>query len=88
MTIDRDHGDNFDLMTERVVGAGEFKARCLALLDEVADRRTEIVVTKRGVPVARVVPIAPAPSTEGSVTLLATDDEAYFSTGEAWDADS
>jgi prevent-host-death family protein len=75
-------------MAERTVAAGEFKARCLALLDEVADRRTEIIVTKRGVPVARVVPLAPAPSTEDSVTLLAADDEAYFSTGEAWDADS
>jgi hypothetical protein len=41
-----------------------------------------------GVPVARVVPLAPAPSTEGSVTLLAADDEAYFSTGEVRDADS
>jgi prevent-host-death family protein len=75
-------------MGERRIGAGEFKARCLALLDEVADRRAEIVVTKRGVPVARVVPIAAPPSTEGSVTLLAIDDDAYLSTGEAWDADS
>lgn len=75
-------------MAELTIGAGDFKARCLALLDEVAGRRTEIVVTKRGVPVARVVPIAAAPSTEGSVTLLASADEAYFSVGEAWDADS
>lgn len=88
MTIDRDHGDNLGVVAERVVGAGEFKARCLALLDEVAGRRTEIVVTKRGVPVARVVPVAPAASTEGSVTLLATDDETYFSADEAWDADT
>ena len=87
MTIGRDHGVIIDVMAERTVAAGEFKARCLALLDEVATRRTEIIVTKRGVPVARVVPLEPAPSTDGSVTLLATDDEAYYSTGEAWDAD-
>jgi prevent-host-death family protein len=87
MTMVDDHGYNGG-MTERTVQAGDFKARCLALLDEVAEQRTEIIVTKRGVPVARVVPVTAAPSTEGSVTLLSSDDEAYFSTGETWDADS
>lgn len=87
MTIARDH-DYISSMTERTVQAGDFKARCLALLDEVAEQRTEIVVTKRGVPVARVVPVAQPPSTDGSVTLLSADDEAYFSTGESWNADS
>jgi antitoxin (DNA-binding transcriptional repressor) of toxin-antitoxin stability system len=45
-------------------------------------------VTKRGKPVARLVPLddQPAP-TLGSVTLLAGDDEAYFSTGETWGAE-
>lgn len=42
-------------MTE--IGAGQFKARCLALLDEVASTGKEVVVTKRGRPVARVVPL-------------------------------
>jgi prevent-host-death family protein len=87
MTMVGDHGDSVSPVEERVVAAGQFKARCLALLDEVAGRRTEIVVTKRGVPVARVVPVSLAPSTDGSVTLLASEDEAYFSTGESWDAD-
>jgi prevent-host-death family protein len=74
------------LGVEQRIAAGEFKARCLALLDEVAARRTELVVTKHGRPVARVVPIAAPVSTERSVTLLAQDDEEYFSTGEQWDA--
>lgn len=67
--------------------ASTFKAQCLALLDEVATSRRSIVVTKRGRPVARVVPLDEAPPTLGSVTLLADDDEDYFSTGVAWDAD-
>ncbi len=67
--------------------ASEFKARCLAVLDDVARTREEVVVTKHGVPVARLVPITRAPSTERSVTLLAEDDELYFSTGESWNAD-
>jgi prevent-host-death family protein len=44
----------------RTIGAGEFKARCLALLDEVAAGHQVIVVTKRGKPVARVAPVAAA----------------------------
>lgn len=72
---------------ERRIAAGEFKARCLALLDDVAERRTELVVTKHGRPVARVVPISAPDSTDGSVTLLEEDDDAYFSTGERWDAE-
>ena len=41
----------------RTVPAGEFKAKCLAMLDGVAKKREEILVTKRGKPVARLVPI-------------------------------
>jgi prevent-host-death family protein len=74
-------------MTIESVQAGDFKARCLALLDDVARNRTEIIVTKHGRPVARLVPVDSPPPTAGSVTLLAADEEAYFSTGERWDAD-
>lgn len=41
----------------RTIPAGEFKARCLALLDRVARTRESIVVTKRGRPVARLAPL-------------------------------
>jgi prevent-host-death family protein len=40
----------------RSIGAAEFKAHCLALLDRVAETGEAIVVTKRGRPVARIVP--------------------------------
>jgi prevent-host-death family protein len=39
------------------VPAGEFKARCLDLLDQVKERSVEYIVTKRGQPFARLVPI-------------------------------
>jgi prevent-host-death family protein len=52
------------------IAAGAFKAQCLALLDEVAETGKEIIVTKRGKPVAKVVPIEPPKSLEGSVTIL------------------
>ena len=41
----------------RTIAAGEFKAKCLALLDEVAESGTSMIVTKRGKPVARLVPV-------------------------------
>jgi prevent-host-death family protein len=40
----------------RVVSATEFKAKCLALLDEIAEKGGTITVTKRGRPVATVGP--------------------------------
>jgi prevent-host-death family protein len=73
----------------RTVRASTFKAQCLALLDQVERTHVEIVVTKRGRPVARVVPLdrpESRQSTDHSVTLLADEDEAYFSTGERWEA--
>ncbi len=46
------------------IAAGEFKAKCLNLLDEVAEKRMTLVITKHGKPVAQVVPI---PVTEGDL---------------------
>ena len=40
--------------------AAEFKAKCLQLMERVRQRREEIVITKRGVPVAKLVPVPPA----------------------------
>ncbi len=56
---------------ERTISASAFKARCLALLDRVAETGEAVVVTKRGRPVARVVPArrAAATSLRGSVTV-------------------
>ena len=45
----------------RTVTASEFRAKCLALMDEVADTGEEIVITKRGVPVARLTPYRKRP---------------------------
>jgi prevent-host-death family protein len=45
----------------RQVSASNFKAECLRLLDEVAESRRPIIVTKRGKPVAKLVPIDDQP---------------------------
>ena len=72
-----------------IIPAGVFKAKCLGMLDEVAQHRLEIVITKRGKPIARLVPVDQEPPAvfgrlKGSGRI--TGD--IFSTGEAWDADA
>jgi prevent-host-death family protein len=44
-------------MKTRTIPAGAFKARCLAIMDEVAAKRQAVVITKRGKPVAKLVPV-------------------------------
>ena len=44
-------------MRSRVVSATEFKAKCLALLDEINDRGGTIIITKRGRPTATLGPV-------------------------------
>ena len=47
----------------RTIKASEFKARCLKLMDEVADNGAEIVITKNGRPVSRLIPWRKKPDT-------------------------
>lgn len=61
----------------RHIPAGEFKATCLELMDEVKERYVEYVVTKRGVPVAKLAPVdvaAPTPFGFLSGTVLEEHD--------------
>ena len=47
----------------RMMKASEFKAKCLKLMDEVAENGEEIVITKNGNPTARLVRIGNGPRT-------------------------
>jgi prevent-host-death family protein len=44
------------LRMSRIIKASEFKAKCLAVLDEVERTQRPVVITKRGKPVAELVP--------------------------------
>ena len=46
------------------VGAAEFKARCLELVDRVKETAVEYTVTRHGVPVATLGPVRHTDSTE------------------------
>lgn len=43
-------------MSTRTIPAGLFKQGCFRILDEVAETHREVVITKRGKPVAKLVP--------------------------------
>jgi prevent-host-death family protein len=71
--------------------AGEFKATCLALMDDVASSGGEIVITKRGRPVARLVPAAPrrSPSLFGRMAgTVRIQGDLIAPLEDAWDAEA
>ena len=45
----------------RTIKASEFKAKCLRIMDEVAESGEEIVITKHGRPVSRLMPYREKP---------------------------
>ena len=45
----------------RTIPAGRFKARCLRLMDEVRNTREPVLITKKGRPVAKLVPAESQP---------------------------
>lgn len=76
------------MVTETVeIPAGEFKAKCLALLDEVALTGKSLIVTKRGKPVARICSVEDdgPKSLEGSVVW---QGDILSPVGDEWEADS
>ena len=78
------------MVMKRQIAAGVFKARCLTLLDDVQRSRKEIVITKRGKPVARLVPVekTAAPSPWGWMKgTIEIRGDIVGPTGEVWDAD-
>lgn len=69
--------------------AGEFKTKCLELMDRVRERGAVITITKRGVPVCKVVPLDDSPepvfgSLAGTVLYYHDPTEP---TGEKWEAE-
>lgn len=72
------------------IPAGEFKARCLQLMDQVEETGREVIITKRGRPVAKLVPVPEAPARDvfgcmrGTVTVVG---DIVAPLEERWEAD-
>lgn len=70
------------------ISASQFKARCLALLDEVGESGGELIVTKRGRPIAKLVAVDADVSLRGSVTYNVGDEELIAPLEIEWDAET
>lgn len=55
------------MATTKTMAAGVFKQGCLQVLDQVAARKVEVVITKRGKPVAKLVPLASSREQEADI---------------------
>jgi prevent-host-death family protein len=75
-------------MVMRRIPASRFKAQCLALLDDVALTGEEIIVTKRGRAVARLVAIDEPKPLAGSVRFHVSDEDLIAPLDVVWDAES
>jgi prevent-host-death family protein len=73
--------------------ASEFKAKCLAILDQVNSTREVVTILKRGKPIAQLVPPVqqesgyPQDDLRGSVRILA-DIVAPPFPAEAWESET
>ncbi|MGR3319821.1 MAG: type II toxin-antitoxin system Phd/YefM family antitoxin [Candidatus Anammoxibacter sp.] len=69
-----------------IIGVSEFKSRALKLLDEIHHSGESITVTKRGIPIAKVVPVNDQTNEIDLKGTLIEQDDDIFSSGEKWDA--
>ena len=76
-------------MKQTILAASEFKAKCLRLLDQVDESGDTLVITKRGRPVAKVIPMAsPNRSLRGSWKgrVQIKGDIVHFDAGRDWES--
>jgi prevent-host-death family protein len=79
------------MVMSNTIAAGEFKAKCLGLLDEVQRQRKEILITKRGKPVAKLVPVKEERSESFIGSMQGTMEivgDIISPIDEKWDADA
>jgi prevent-host-death family protein len=74
----------------KTMAAGEFKAKCLKIMDRVNTTREPILITKKGRPVAKLVPPDTASddifgTLEGFIEIVG-DIESPVEPPEAWEA--
>jgi prevent-host-death family protein len=70
----------------KTMPAGKFKDVCLKVLDEVAKTKSPVIITKRGQPVATLVPYMKPSRKESLAGSILKETGDPFSTGEKWNA--
>lgn len=53
------------IFMKQSIPAGEFKAKCLHLMDQVQQSKKSIIITKHGKPVAQLVPLSEVKKSQG-----------------------
>lgn len=73
----------------KTIKASEFKAKCLSLMDDVEQSGEEIVVTKNGRPVSRLVPVKTRPKEVYGLHrgMWQLKDDLVDPVSEAWDVE-
>lgn len=81
----------------RTIKASEFKAKCLKLMDQVAEEGCQIIITKNGRPISRLVPYRERPKSlfgidKGRIEILGDIIEPMDAgweadTGKTWSGD-
>jgi prevent-host-death family protein len=76
-------------MMNKTIPAAQFKANCLQLMDYVKEKHSTLVITKHGVPIAKLVPIEKEPvnlfgALKGTVHI---QGDIIASIDEPWDAE-
>lgn len=69
----------------KTIAAGKFKDICLQTLDEVATLRRPVVITKRGRPVAKLVPVTADSKPRSLAGSIVAESGDPYGTGEVWD---
>lgn len=78
--------------SEHTIAAGEFKTKCLGIMESIHETGLPVVITKRGVPMVKIIPYVekekPKKSLfaamQGTITINADIIEPI---GEPWEAD-
>ena len=76
-------------MKEQAIPISEFKARCLQLLQEIDTQGGSLVVTKRGRPNAKVVPVPqdrPSRMGDWADSVKIKGDIVHFDSSEDWES--
>ena len=74
---------------QKTIAAGQFKTKCLQLMDEVQKKHLTFVITKHGVPVAKLIPAEEEPinlygALKGAITIKG---DIIAPLDESWDAE-
>ncbi len=73
----------------KTIKASEFKARCLGIMNEVAETGEPVIIIKNGKPISKLVPCYPRPESLFGLHrgIIKSHDDLITPCGEVWDAE-